>query len=137
MRCIAALAVLVASAAFADDTGPAKELDTVTVHPRHDDPLFEADRKLKDLVDHMPCMGCDAVKRKPEGWKETVKDIGKAALDQITPINPETRTSDPGNEPADLSPDAVSRTKPSADGGRMDPSLDGGIKPLGRPGAIP
>jgi len=85
----------------------------------------------------MPCMGCDAVKRRPDGWKEVAKDIGRAALGQITPINPETRTSDPGVESPDLSPDAVSRTKPSNEGGRMDPSLDGGIKPLGRPGAIP
>lgn len=122
MRCIAALAVLLASAAFADDTEPAKELDTVTVHPRHDDPLFDADRKLKDLVDHMPCMGCDAVKRKPEGWKETVKDIGKAALDQITPTNPEPRDAgDPGAGPADLSPDQVSKGKPSTSPGRVDP----------------
>ena len=128
MRCIAALAVLLASAALADDGAgdPPTKLDPLTVHPRHDDPLFESDRKLKDLVDKMPCMGCDAVKRRPDGWKETAKDIGKAMLNEITPINPEERTSDPGVEQPDLSPDAVSASKPSKDGGRMDPSRLGG-----------
>lgn len=77
----------------------------------------------------MPCMGCDAQQRKPEGWKETAKDIGKAMLNQVTPINPETRTSDPGAEPVDLSPDAVSQGKPSKDGGRVDPALDGKVTP--------
>lgn len=128
MRCIAALAVLAASAAFADDGAePPTQLDPLTVHPRHDDPLLESDRKLKELTDKMPCMGCDAIKHKPDGWKETAKDIGKAMLNQITPMNPEPRDEgDPNAGPADLSPDTVSKGKPSTDAGRVDPGKDPG-----------
>ena len=125
---------MLTSAAFADsakrDEAPATELDPLTVNPHYNDPLFKSDRKLKDLLDGMPCMGCDAKKPRPDGWKQIAKDIGKAMLQQVTPINPEVRESDPVPEAPDLSPDAVSQGKPSTDRGRLDPSLDGGVAPI-------
>jgi hypothetical protein len=83
-----------------------KQLDPVTVTPHHTDPLFESDRKLKNLVDGIPCIGCNA--RKPQDG--VAKQIGKVLLHQITPMQPQPVDRDPPPGPVDLSPEAVSES---------------------------
>jgi hypothetical protein len=82
------------------------QLDPVIVNPHYTDPLFESDRKLKNLVDGIPCIGCNA--RKPQD--SVAKQIGKVLLHQITPMQPQPVDRDPPPGPVDLSPEAVSES---------------------------
>jgi hypothetical protein len=98
-----------AGASAADPDSAPQQFDPLTVHPNHqDDPLFESDRKLHDLMKDMPCLGCAA--QKPQ--ESTLKSVGKFLLQEITPMTPEERDDDPPPGPVNLDPDEVSKGKP-------------------------
>ena len=78
----------------APEESPPTELGPIIVTPRHDnDPLFEADRKLHDLLNGTPCLGCDATKPKDS----TLKKVGKFLLREITPMQPQEKDHDPAS----------------------------------------
>jgi len=97
LACVSAWAEEVApTGQQAPEESPPTELGPITVTPRHDnDPLFEADRKLHDLLNSTPCLGCDAPKRKPG----TIEKVGKYLLDKaaenLLPQEPPKVDDDP------------------------------------------
>ena len=94
----------------APEESPPTELGPIIVTPRHDnDPLFEADRKLHDLLNGTPCLGCDAAKPKEGTVKRIAKAVGKAALDAVLPQAPTPRETDPQSRAEEQSTRRVDR----------------------------